>query len=93
LPSNYNFISANNDGRNDIFTISGLKNIFINHKIHLQPLGVLIWEGNNTTEEWDGYASKGLRWNNQRCPSGTYFYTIELNDVEYPIAGFLYLTN
>jgi hypothetical protein len=43
----------------------------------------------------DGYASKGLRWNNQRCPSGTYFYTIELNDVEYPkpIAGFLYLTN
>jgi hypothetical protein len=42
----------------------------------------------------DGYASKGLRWNNQRCPSGTYFYTIELNDVEYPkpIAGFLYLT-
>jgi gliding motility-associated-like protein len=96
LPTVYNFISANNDGRNDIFTISGLKNIFINHKISIyNRWGVLIWEGNNTTEDWDGYASKGLRWNNQRCPSGTYFYTIELNDVEYPkpIAGFLYLTN
>lgn len=96
LPTVYNFVSANNDGRNDIFTISGLKNIFMNHKVAIYSRwGILLWEGNNTTEDWDGYATKGLIWGNKRCPSGTYFYTIELNDPEYPkpLTGFLYLTN
>lgn len=46
LPTIYNFISANNDGRNDTFTIKGLTNIFINHKIAIyNRWGVLIWGG------------------------------------------------
>jgi gliding motility-associated-like protein len=68
----------------------------MNHKIAIYSRwGILLWEGNNTTEDWDGYATKGLIWSNKRCPSGTYFYTIELNDPEYPkpLTGFLYLTN
>jgi gliding motility-associated-like protein len=96
LPTVHNFVSPNNDGKNDTFTITGLKNVFIQHKIAIYSRwGVLLWEGNNTTEDWDGYATKGLRWNNKKCPSGTYFYVVNLNDSEYlrPLTGFLYLTN
>lgn len=96
LPVIHNFVSANNDGINDTFTTIGLKNVFINHKIAIYSRwGLLLWEGNNTTEDWDGYATKGIQWSNNRCPSGTYFYIIDLNDTEYlqPLSGFLYLTN
>jgi len=96
LPTIYNFVSANNDGINESFSSKGLKNIFINYKtLIFNRWGVLLWEGNNTTEDWDGYATKGFNWDNKKCPSGTYFYIIELNDKEYPapLTGFLYLTN
>jgi hypothetical protein len=52
-------------------------------------MGALIWQGDNNTS-WDGYANKGMLFDNQKCPDGTYYYVIELNDSEYPIplAGF-----
>jgi hypothetical protein len=53
-------------------------------------MGALIWQGDNNTSDWDGYANKGMLFDNQKCPDGTYYYVIELNDSEYPIplAGF-----
>ena len=96
LPKIYNFVSANNDGINDSFSSQGLKNVFINYKTSIyNRWGVRVWEGNNATADWDGYASKGLTWGNSKCPDGTYFYVIELNDKEFPepLTGFIYLTN
>ena len=96
LPTIYNFISANNDGINETFSSNGLKNIFTNYKTTIyNRWGALVWEGGNRTDDWNGYASKGIIWDNNKCPNGTYFYVIELNDKEFPqpLTGFIYLTN
>ncbi|WP_366187270.1 gliding motility-associated C-terminal domain-containing protein [Flavobacterium ovatum] len=93
-PTVYNFISANNDGSNDKFHIAGLKDVFLNYKLEIyNRWGRLIWEGNNTTEEWDGFANKGSIVGNGPVPFGTYFYILYLNEPEYikPLAGYLFL--
>jgi gliding motility-associated-like protein len=95
-PTVYNFISPNNDNRNDTFVNKGLRDVFLNFKISIyNRWGALLWQGNNNTNDWDGYANKGILLDNQRCPDGTYYYVIELNDSDYPIplVGFLYLSN
>jgi gliding motility-associated-like protein len=94
-PVVHNFVSANNDGTNDTFHIDGLKDIFLNYKISIyNRWGTLIWTGNNTTEEWDGFATNGILLDNKEIPAGTYFYIIDLNDPDYsePLTGYLYLT-
>ena len=94
-PVVHNFVSANNDSTNDTFHIDGLKDIFLNHKISIfNRWGVLIWTGSNTSEEWDGFATKGILLDNKEIPAGTYFYIIDLNDPDYsePLTGYLYLT-
>jgi gliding motility-associated-like protein len=95
-PTIHNFISPNNDNRNDSFANKGLRDVFLNFTIEIyNRWGALIWQGNNNTNDWDGYANKGMLLNNQKCPDGTYYYVIELNDSNYPIplTGFLYLSN
>jgi gliding motility-associated-like protein len=94
-PIVHNFVSANNDGTNDTFHIDGLKDIFLNYKISIyNRWGALIWTGNNTSEEWDGFATNGILLDNKEIPAGTYFYIIDLNDPDYsePLTGYLYLT-
>ncbi|TDD96201.1 gliding motility-associated C-terminal domain-containing protein [Flavobacterium cellulosilyticum] len=93
-PVVHNYISANNDFRNDTFHVDGLKNVFPNYKISIyNRWGTLVWTGNNTSEEWDGYANKGLRFDTKKLPTGTYFYTIDLNDPDYneALSGYLFL--
>jgi gliding motility-associated-like protein len=95
LPIVHNFVSANNDGYNDTFFIEGLRDIFLNFKTSIyNRWGALVWTGNNSTSDWDGFASKGILLDNQEVPAGTYYYVIELNDPDYPnpMSGFLYLT-
>jgi gliding motility-associated-like protein len=94
-PIVHNFVSANNDGANDTFHIDGLKDIFLNYKISIyNRWGTVIWNGNNASEEWDGFATNGILLDNKEIPAGTYFYIIDLNDPDYsePLTGYLYLT-
>lgn len=94
-PVVHNFISANNDGENDTFHIDGLKDIFLNYKVSIyNRWGTLIWTGNNTSQEWDGFATNGIILDNKEIPAGTYFYLIDLNDPDYSesLTGYLYLT-
>ena len=94
-PVVYNFVSANNDGENDTFHIDGLTGIFLKYKVSIyNRWGTLIWTGNNTTQEWDGFATNGILLDNKEIPAGTYFYIIDLNDPDYsePLTGYLYLT-
>nr|WP_249684906.1 gliding motility-associated C-terminal domain-containing protein [Flavobacterium sp. CYK-55] len=93
-PVIYNFVSANHDGANDTFHIAHLYHIFYNFRLYIyNRWGKLVWIGNNSTGEWDGYANKGLVVSNDEIASGTYFYVLELNDPEYPepMTGYLYL--
>jgi gliding motility-associated-like protein len=90
-----NFVSPDNDGFNDTFHIEGLKDIFLNHKISIyNRWGKLVWTGDNNSNEWDGFANNGFVMKVNQIPSGTYYYVIELNDIDYsePLTGYLYLT-
>ncbi len=93
-PTVYNYISANNDTRNDTFTIAGLQNIFLDYKVEIyNRWGKLVWTGNQNTANWDGYIKEGLGTKN--APDGTYFYILYLNDPDYPepMSGYLYLVH
>jgi gliding motility-associated-like protein len=94
-PTVYNYVSANNDSKNDVFFIAGLRDVFVYFRLSVyNRWGTLIWTGDNNAPDWDGFANKGLRIDTESVPSGTYFYALELNDPDYPkpLVGFLYLT-
>lgn len=93
-PTVYNFVSPNDDGENDTFTIKGLRDVFLDFELNIyNRWGALIWTGNNNSPDWDGYATKGLLYDNSKVPDGTYFYVLSLNDTEYPtpLSGYLYV--
>ena len=95
-PKIYNLVTANNDGANDTFFIEGLRDIFTNFKLEIyNRWGNLIWEGNNQTEDWNGFATKGPRIIGDKVTPGTYYYILNLNDPDYPkaLTGFIHLTN
>jgi gliding motility-associated-like protein len=95
LPTIYNFVSANNDSKNDTFFIEGLRDIFVKFKLSIyNRWGTLIWTGDNNMPDWDGHANQGTLLNNAEVPDGTYFYVLELNDPNFPkpMEGYLFLT-
>ena len=95
-PKIYNLVTANNDGANDTFFIEGLRDVFVNFKLEIyNRWGNLIWEGNNQTEDWNGFATKGPRIMGDKVTPGTYYYILNLNDPDYSKAmtGFIHLTN
>lgn len=91
-PTVYNYVSVNNDTHNDSFTITGLRDIFLDFKLEVyNRWGKLVWTGNQNTENWDGYVKDGL--SIKSATDGTYFYLLYLNDINYPepLKGFLYI--
>ena len=93
-PIVYNYVSPNNDNYNETFFIKGLRDIFVNFELEVyNRWGRLVWEGNNQTDNWDGFSTKGFRLDNDLSPKGTYYYLLFLNDPDYPqpLTGFLYL--
>jgi gliding motility-associated-like protein len=91
-PIVYNYVSANNDGTNDTFTIKGLRDVFFNFKLEIyNRWGHLVWTGNNNSPNWDGQAAQGYILDNSEIIDGTYFYSLELNDADYPDPLFGYL--
>jgi len=94
-PIVYNYVSANGDGINDTFFIEGLRDIFVNFELEIyNRWGRLVWTGNNKTNDWDGYTSKGFKLDETISPKGTFYYILNLNDVDYlqPLVGWLYFT-
>jgi hypothetical protein len=49
----------------------GLRDVFLNFTIEIYNL-VHVWQGDNNTSDWDGYANKVLLIT--KCPDGTYYY-------------------
>jgi len=89
----FNLITPDGDGINDTFVVSGLRDVYPNHKIYIfTRYGQKIWEGNNDSSNWDGRATMGLGHTNDILPTGTYFYIIELNEPDVPPqTGYIYL--
>lgn len=88
-----NGFSPNDDGINDTFFISGLYDIFVHFHLKVfSRYGNLIYEGNNSTEPWDGISNRALFGWNKECPTGTYFYILDLHDPDYGLyKGWVYL--
>lgn len=95
-PTIYNLVTANNDGANDTFFIEGLRDIFVDFKLEIyNRWGSLIWDGNNQTPDWNGFATKGPRIMGDKVTPGTYYYILNLNDPDYTkaLTGFIHVTN
>jgi len=93
-PVVYNYISTNNNGLNDFFHIEGLLDIFTDFNLTIfNKWGHKVWSGKNEDGFWDGTAKFGTLNLGNKVPDGTYFYILELNDVDYPepMTGYLYL--
>ena len=93
-PTVYNYVSPNNDNYNETFFIKGLRDIFVNFELEVyNRWGRLVWQGNNQTNDWNGFSTKGFKLDNELSPKGTYYYLLFLNDPDYPqpLTGFLYL--
>ena len=91
--SNY-LITPNNDGVNDFLV---LKEIDLNEspnnilKIH-NRLGRLVFSENNYKNSFDGKANTNtFIGEDKTLPSGLYFYTIELFDIDTTHQGYLYI--
>ena len=94
-PTVYNYVSANNDGANDVFFVKGLRDIFLNFELEIyNRWGKLVWTGNNNSPDWDGFSTTNFRFDNSNSPKSTYYYILNLNDVNYlePLIGWLYFT-
>lgn len=70
-------ITPNFDGRNDLFVIEYLEIIHPNCQVTIfNRWGDTVFESIGYADPWDG------TYNGEELPMGTYFYRIELNDVE-----------
>ena len=77
-------VSANNDGNNDSFNLSGF-GIVPNVKI-FNRYGMTVFEQNNYINQWHGQD-----FNNNELPSATYYYLLKLASGEVK-SGWVYLT-
>ena len=94
-PTVYNYVSANNDGANDVFFIKGLRDVFINFELQIyNRWGKLVWTGTNNSPDWDGFSNENFRFDTSNSPKSTYYYILNLNDIDYlePLMGWLYFT-
>lgn len=83
--------SPNLDGINDVFEISGLKDVFPDYQLRIYSrLGNLIYEGGNEVAFWDGTPNRGI--SGSQVPVGVYFWVLQLNDQEInDRTGWVYL--
>ena len=87
------WLSPNNDGINDVLIIPELEQS-PNNKIQIfDRNGIRVFEQLNYTNEFRGFANTGSFVINpdQGLPTGIYYYTAELYDLDLSYQGFLYL--
>ena len=83
--------SPSGDDINDIFEISGLKDIFTQYQLRIYTrLGNLVYEGDNDVPFWDGRPNVGL--GGIENPTGVYYWVLYLNDSDVKdMTGWVYL--
>lgn len=83
--------SPNQDGLNDTFRISGLKNVFENYELLIYSrLGNLVYQGDNDVDFWDGIPNRGI--GGTEVPTGVYYWVLFLNDSQNEdMTGWVYL--
>lgn len=89
----FNEFSPNNDGVNDMFTITCIER-FPNNEISIfNRYGILVYKTRGYNNDWNGKANvSGIAKKDELLPSDTYYYVLTMNSVERPMTGWLYLT-
>lgn len=87
------FVSPNGDGINDTFYIPELEESPNNEVVIYDRYGLKVFEKNNYTSEFSGASNTGniVFGKEKGLPSGIYFYTIFMADLDLNYQGFLYL--
>lgn len=86
--------SPNNDGKNDVFKITGLIDVYKDFELRIYSRhGNLIYKGGNEDGLWNSIPNTGLLSKDTLVPVGTYFYALFLNDAKFPetFTGFVYV--
>lgn len=74
-----NVFTPNGDGINDVFKINLSGESLINFNVNIYDRwGILVFASSSINNKWDGRTTSGLK-----VESGTYFYVLDLNSVEY----------
>ena len=91
-----NAFSPNGDGVNDYFEILGIDYYENNSLTIINRWGNKVYEakgyGISTSPKfWDGKPNSGFRLGDEKLPTGTYYYILELGNGEKAISGSIYL--
>ena len=87
----YNEFTPNNDGFNDYFVVKGILNYSSSVQIYNRN-GNLVFETENYQNNWNGIATvSGVLNSGDDLPSGTYYYVINIPELEKDLMGWLQL--
>jgi len=87
----YNEFTPNNDGFNDYFVVKGILNYSSRVQIYNRN-GNLVFETENYQNDWNGIATvSGVLNSGDDLPSGTYYYVINIPELEKDLMGWLQL--
>jgi gliding motility-associated-like protein len=81
--------SPNGDGMNDFFVIDGADKYTITLRV-FNRWGNKVFESDRYKNDWDGNSNIGIMLTKE-LPGGTYYYTVNLNNGEKEIIGYLTL--
>ena len=86
-------VTANGDGVNDYFEISGVE--FCDFRFELMIFnrwGSKVYESKDYRNDWGGFSPNNSFGNSGMLPSGTYYYIIHVTNQDFePINGYIYL--
>ena len=88
IPKNY-LLTPNSDGNNDNLIIKITSQSPKNHLKIFDRSGKLVYEMSNYQDEFTGTANRGS--GPKILPKGTYFYLLELNDLNIKHQGYFYI--
>ena len=85
--------SPNGDGINDTFSISWLRRDYPDYSMKVYDQnGILVYQGNAGTPDWDGSAAGGIALGDGKLPNGVYYYMLDFGDGKTPpVQGIVYL--
>lgn len=84
-------ISPNNDSSNDFLVIPCIEDYPENRIKIFNRLGVQIYQSDNYRNNWDGKPNMGFPETSSLLPVGTYYYILEIPELQKPVIGWLYL--
>ena len=88
-------VTANNDGINDVFTVSDVESCGFTVSVQIfNRWGQMMYKSDNYRNTWGGYNEQGgiTIGSSGLLPTGTYYYIVNINGSGYkPRTGYIYL--